>query len=157
MGIRSIRSDLAKLVGVLVRRCVAWNEDPNNGIVQTCRRPSAHSSKAPAASAPPCWGRFFFYLELTVGLPSSAIVSGSPSGTMKRRMANLARPRPAQRWGRFLSAMRHRDIEYTVVQGIGGQLWKWAVSFESIDLRGQGATKSEAIAERARDRPGAGS
>ena len=68
---------------------------------------------------------------------------------MKRRMANLG-PRPAQRWGRFLSAMRYRDIEYTVVQGIGRQLWKWAVSFKSIHLRGQGATKSEAIAEAER-------
>src|SRR5258708_29950906 len=52
------------------------------------------------------------------------------------------------------TARRYRDIEYTVVQGIGRQLWKWAVSFESIHLRGQGATKSEAIAgaERGIDR-----
>ena len=49
-----------------------------------------------------------------------------------------------------MSAMRYRDIEYTVVQGIGRQLWKWPVSFKSIHLRGQGATKSEAIAEAVR-------
>jgi hypothetical protein len=48
------------------------------------------------------------------------------------------------------TARRYRDIEYTVVQGIGRQLWKWTVSFESIHLRGQGATKSEAIAEAER-------
>ena len=50
--------------------------------------------------------------------------------------------------------MKYRDIQYAVVQGIGRQLWKWAVSFEAIDLRGQAATKSEAVAdaERAIDR-----
>ena len=48
--------------------------------------------------------------------------------------------------------MRYRDIEYTVVQGIERQLWKWEV--EAIHLRGQDATKSEAVreAERAIDR-----
>src|SRR6266851_4817224 len=82
------------------------------------------------------------------GLPSSGIVLGPLLA--HETTDGQPRPRPAQRWGRFLSAMRYRDIEYTVVQGIGRQLWKWAVSFESIHLRGQGATKSEAIAEAER-------
>jgi hypothetical protein len=46
--------------------------------------------------------------------------------------------------------MRYRDIEYTVVQGIGRQLWKWEVPFEAVLLKGQAATKSEAIAEAER-------
>jgi hypothetical protein len=50
--------------------------------------------------------------------------------------------------------MRYRDIEYTVVQGIERQLWLWEVSFEETHLKGQAATKSEAVAgaERAIDR-----
>ncbi len=27
--------------------------------------------------------------------------------------------------------MKYRGIEYTVVQGIGRQVWKWSVSFET--------------------------
>ena len=53
-----------------------------------------------------------------------------------------------------MSAMRYRDIEYTVVQGIGRQLWKWGFALEAKAVTGQAATKSEAIAkaERAIDR-----
>ena len=51
--------------------------------------------------------------------------------------------------------MKHRDIEYAVVQGIGGHVWKWSGAF-SADHRaaGQAMTKAEAIsqAERAIDR-----
>jgi hypothetical protein len=46
--------------------------------------------------------------------------------------------------------MRYRDIEYAVVQGIQRQLWKWEVAFEGTHLRGQAATKREAIAEAER-------
>jgi hypothetical protein len=50
--------------------------------------------------------------------------------------------------------MKYRDIEYTVVQGIGRQVWKWSVSVADVVTRGQAATKSEAVseAERAIDR-----
>lgn len=50
--------------------------------------------------------------------------------------------------------LKHRDIEYTVVQGLGRQLWKWTVTINDMTLRGQAATKPEAIAdsERAIDR-----
>ena len=50
--------------------------------------------------------------------------------------------------------MKYRDIEYTVIQGFERQLWKWSFSFEGIFLRGQAATKAEAVreAERAIDR-----
>jgi hypothetical protein len=50
--------------------------------------------------------------------------------------------------------LKHRDIEYTIVQGLGRELWKWTVTINSMALRGQAATKSEAIAdaERAIDR-----
>jgi hypothetical protein len=44
--------------------------------------------------------------------------------------------------------MKYRGIEYTVVQGIGRQVWKWSVSFETgVPVRGQAAIKSEAVAE----------
>jgi hypothetical protein len=48
--------------------------------------------------------------------------------------------------------MRHRDIEYSVVQGIGRHVWKWSVSFDADHrVGGQAMTKAEAIsgAERA--------
>ena len=50
--------------------------------------------------------------------------------------------------------MKYRDVEYTVVQGIERQLWKWSFSFERIFLTGQAATKAEAVreAERAIER-----
>ena len=50
--------------------------------------------------------------------------------------------------------MKYREIEYSVVQGIGRQLWKWAISFDANQMAGQAATKAEAVAqaERAIDR-----
>jgi hypothetical protein len=51
--------------------------------------------------------------------------------------------------------MKYRDIEYTIVQGIGRQVWKWAVSFDAdLSANGQAKTKVEAVsrAERAIDR-----
>jgi hypothetical protein len=50
--------------------------------------------------------------------------------------------------------LRHRDIDYTIVQGLGRQLWKWTVTINGMTVRGQAAIKSEAIAdaERAIDR-----
>ena len=46
--------------------------------------------------------------------------------------------------------MRYRDVDYTIVQGIGRRLWKWAVSIEATLRTGQAATKSEAVAEAER-------
>jgi hypothetical protein len=51
--------------------------------------------------------------------------------------------------------MKHRDIEYLVVQGIGSHVWKWSVSFDSDHrVAGQAMTKAAAVsgAERAIDR-----
>jgi hypothetical protein len=50
--------------------------------------------------------------------------------------------------------LKYRDVEYTVVQSIERQLWKWSLSLEGVFLRGQAATKAEAVtgAERAIDR-----
>jgi hypothetical protein len=50
--------------------------------------------------------------------------------------------------------LKYRGVEYTVVQGIGRQLWKWGFAFEAKALTGQAATKAEAVAgaERAIDR-----
>jgi hypothetical protein len=50
--------------------------------------------------------------------------------------------------------MRYRDIEYSLVQGLGRHLWKWSASFAGVVITGQAATKSEAVteAERAIDR-----
>jgi hypothetical protein len=50
--------------------------------------------------------------------------------------------------------LKYRDVEYTVVQGIEGQLWKWAISVDGIFIGGQAVTKAAAVAaaERAIDR-----
>ena len=51
--------------------------------------------------------------------------------------------------------MKHRDIEYTLVQGIGRHIWKWSVVLDgSRSATGQAMTKAEAVseAERAIDR-----
>jgi hypothetical protein len=51
--------------------------------------------------------------------------------------------------------MKHRDIEYSVVQGLGRNVWKWSVALDA-DHRaaGQAMTKADAVsqAERAIDR-----
>jgi hypothetical protein len=51
-------------------------------------------------------------------------------------------------------ALKYKDVEYAVIQGIDRQLWKWSVSVGDIIVRGQAATKLEAVAgvERAIDR-----
>ena len=46
--------------------------------------------------------------------------------------------------------MKYRDIEYTVVQGLGRQLWKWGFALEANAVTGQAATKAEAVAEAER-------
>jgi hypothetical protein len=50
--------------------------------------------------------------------------------------------------------MKYRDIEYTVVQGLGRHLWKWSASVAGVVIMGQAAIKSEAVigAEKAIDR-----
>jgi hypothetical protein len=50
--------------------------------------------------------------------------------------------------------MEYRDIEYTVVQGIRRNLWKWSVSVANVVITGQSYSKSEAVveAEKAIDR-----
>jgi hypothetical protein len=52
-------------------------------------------------------------------------------------------------------SLRYRDVEYTIVQGLGRQLWKWAVMVNGVALKGQAATKSGTMAdvERAIDEP----
>jgi len=46
--------------------------------------------------------------------------------------------------------MKHRDVEFTVIQGLGRQLWKWSVWLGHFHLQGQAATKAEAFAEAER-------
>ena len=49
--------------------------------------------------------------------------------------------------------MKYRDIEYTVVQGIGRHLWKWSVSLDTgVSVGDQAVTEAVANAERAIDR-----
>src|SRR6266436_9771049 len=51
--------------------------------------------------------------------------------------------------------MKHRGVEYTIVQGIGRHIWKWSVAFDADHSEAsRAATKAEAIseAERAIDR-----
>ena len=46
--------------------------------------------------------------------------------------------------------MKYRDVDYTIAQGVGMRLWKWAVTISGLTLRGQAASKSQAIAEAER-------
>ena len=50
--------------------------------------------------------------------------------------------------------MRYREIDYTIVQGLGRHVWKWSAVVASVDIGGTAANKMEAIgeAERAIDR-----
>ena len=53
--------------------------------------------------------------------------------------------------GRFDSTdMRYRDIEYTVVQGLGRQLWKWRFELGTKVVTGQAETRAEAVAKAER-------
>ena len=50
--------------------------------------------------------------------------------------------------------MKYRHIEYSIVQGIGRNVWKWTVTFEEHRTKtGQAMTKADAVsnAERAID------
>jgi macrodomain Ter protein organizer (MatP/YcbG family) len=50
--------------------------------------------------------------------------------------------------------MRYRDVDYTIAQGQGGQLWKWSFALHDKLQTGEAATKAEAVSEveRAIDR-----
>ena len=50
--------------------------------------------------------------------------------------------------------MRYREIESSLVQGLGRHLWKWSATVADVVIMGQAATKSEAVAqaEKAIDR-----
>jgi hypothetical protein len=50
--------------------------------------------------------------------------------------------------------MRYRDIEYSVVQGIGRGVWNWSASVADVLIMGKASTKSAAAvaAEKAIDR-----
>ena len=50
--------------------------------------------------------------------------------------------------------MEYRGIEYSVVQGIRRNLWKWSASVANVVITGQSHGKSEAVvdAEKAIDR-----
>jgi hypothetical protein len=49
--------------------------------------------------------------------------------------------------------LKYRDIEYSVVQGIERQVWKWSISVSDTVRTGQAGTKPEAAkaTERAID------
>jgi hypothetical protein len=48
--------------------------------------------------------------------------------------------------------MKHRGVQYTLVQGVGRHIWKWSVSFGADNpATGQPATKAEACRSRARN------
>jgi hypothetical protein len=50
--------------------------------------------------------------------------------------------------------MKYRDIEFTVVQGVGRHLWKWSASVADVVITGQAYSKLAAVveAEKAIDR-----
>ena len=41
--------------------------------------------------------------------------------------------------------MRYRDVDYTIAQGQGGQLWKWSFALHDKLQTGEAATKAEAV------------
>jgi hypothetical protein len=44
--------------------------------------------------------------------------------------------------------MKYRNIEYSIVQGIGRNVWKWTVTFEEHRAKaGQAMTKAEAVSK----------
>ena len=50
--------------------------------------------------------------------------------------------------------MRYRDIEYSLVPGLGRHLWEWSASVADAVITGQAHSKSAAVveAEKAIDR-----
>lgn len=50
--------------------------------------------------------------------------------------------------------MKYRDVDYTIVQGLGRHVWKWSATIGAVRIGGQTATKGAAIedAERAIER-----
>ena len=48
--------------------------------------------------------------------------------------------------------LKHHDVDYTVVQGIGGQIGKWAFVHDAKVLAGKAATKAEAVRDAERYR-----
>ena len=53
-------------------------------------------------------------------------------------------------WRSDYTDIKYRDIEYTVVQDLGRQLWKWGFALETKAVTGQAATKADAVAEAER-------
>jgi hypothetical protein len=50
-----------------------------------------------------------------------------------------------------LKSMDHRGIEYTIVQGIGRDTWRWTVALgNNISKSGQAIGKPEAVAQATR-------
>jgi len=43
--------------------------------------------------------------------------------------------------------MEYRGIEYSVVQGIRRNLWKWSASVANVGITGQSHSKSEAVSK----------
>ncbi|MBR1154805.1 hypothetical protein [Bradyrhizobium sp. JYMT SZCCT0428] len=46
--------------------------------------------------------------------------------------------------------MKYRDVEFTIGQGPRTATWKWSASLRGIEIRGQAATKAEAVSEAER-------
>jgi hypothetical protein len=78
---------------------------------------------SPDGSVPPHWGR---HSVVAIGLSEQSLPF------------------------RLLHIMEYLGVEYTVVQGIGRHIWKWAASINAKPRTGQAATKSEAVAEAER-------
>jgi hypothetical protein len=67
------------------------------------------------------------------------------TGTSQGAARNKQAPHPVA------IGMKHRGVEYTVVQGIGQHIWKWSVSLDaSPPTNGQAATKAQAVSEAER-------
>jgi hypothetical protein len=56
---------------------------------------------------------------------------GSALGGTRLTSSFLGRAVEQRNFHPILNDMKYRGIEHTVVQGIGRQLWKWSVSFDT--------------------------
>src|SRR5450759_3314855 len=81
------------------------------------------------------------------GVRVGVIVERSGIGSRRRTMARWVNKHDSDN----LKSMNHRGIEYTIVQGIGRDTWRWTVLLgNNIYKSGQAMGKPEAVGNATR-------
>ena len=105
----------------------------------------------------PCWSsttlselgtthrtdRFFLGSRITVRLGTAPVRPHVPREGGAVLNCGRASPSPKTMTHKGV-AMRYREIEYSVVQGIERRLWKWAATVAGTKISGQGSTRDQA-------------